>query len=291
MDWARAKNILIICFLAGNVILSYQLWMEHRHTAALDDILPRIEREVDGLQEQLQEKGLRLETGLPTETPRLYPLRLARHDPDVEQLRDAFFAEREAESVIVGGRLSGYQSDEAVLVVGGSGTIRFRQSIADAGEDLEARDAINLAESLLTDERVGPAGVKYDYWQETRPGHYLVYFYQQYRDLPVYGGGVMVKIEGDQIREYQCLWYEVLGPTLQARTVISASRAVSSNLPRIAAVADEQEGAAITEVSLGYYAGVSPEDEEVAHPVWRIRLDDGELLFINAFTGAMEWPQ
>jgi len=290
LDWPRAKIILIICFFVGNLILGHQLWIQRRGHVAFDEILPRVEGdEEDTVVDQLGDKEIHLDTPVPTETPRLYPLRLSRHQPDVQILRDAFFADEEMEEVIIGGRLSGYRDDEAVLVVGGSGAVRYQKSTADIEtEELTSEEVIRVTESFMEDERIAPVDSQFDYWEKIGSGNYVVYYYQQYREIPIYGGGIMLKLEGGTLREYQRVWYDALGPTSQARNVIPASRAISANIPRIAEIVEEES--TIVEITLGYYAGMSDDEEWVSEPTWRLRFEDGDLIYINAFTGAIEWP-
>lgn len=289
LDWPRAKSILIICFFVGNLILGYQLWVQHRGIPVLEEVLARDdERASVAVADKLEEAGLYLEVALPTETPRMYPLKLSRDEPDVQDLRTALFGTDNVEPVIIGGRLSGYRSGEAILVVGGSGAVRFQRTAARGGGYSSPDEALQLADSFLDDAALGPAGLRFDYSKEKKPGSFIIFYCQDHRDRPIYGGGIMVIAEGGQIREYQRLWFEVLGHTDRARTVISAATAISANVARIAAAGSPP--ARITGISLGYHAGMSTEEVWTADPVWRVRLHDDIMIFINAFTGAIEWP-
>lgn len=68
MDWGRAKSVLIMAFLLLNILLGYQLWTEWRSQvgASVDwTSLPPETRQV------MQEKGIRINARIPTETPKL----------------------------------------------------------------------------------------------------------------------------------------------------------------------------------------------------------------------------
>ncbi|MFO8061169.1 MAG: two-component system regulatory protein YycI [Bacillota bacterium] len=263
--------------------------MERRGSPLLDEVLQRSEDEaLVTLADKLEQVGLELRGELPTEASRMYSLKLTRHQPDVEQLRQALFPPDAGEAVIIGGRLSGHQTEDAVLVLGASGTVRFQRSHL-SGVDLSPEEARSLSDSFLSDRRLGPPGMQYDYLSRVESGQYMVYYCQQHRGRPVYGGGITVRVQGDRVRGYQQLWYNALGYTGRARAVIPASQAISANVQRISAAAGEEK-AAIIEVTLGYYAGMSSDEEWTADPVWRLRLENGALVFINAFTGAIEWP-
>ncbi len=290
MDWPRAKTILIICFFAGNLILGHQLWMEQRGSPLLDEVLQRSEDEaLVVLADKLEQVGLELRGELPAEASRMYSLKLSRHEPAVEMLRRALFPPDEGEPVIIGGRLRGHQTDDAILVVGVSGAVRFQRTHRSTGGDLSAEEAESLSTSFLLDRGLGLPGMQFDYVSRVEPDQYIVFYCQEHRGRPIYGGGIMVLVQGDQVRGYQQLGYTAVGHTGRARAVIPASQAISANMQRISTAAGD-ERAAIVEVTLGYYAGMSPEDEWTVDPVWRLRLENGVLVFINAFTGAIEWP-
>ena len=289
MDWPRAKTILIICFFAGNLILGHQLWIDQRGTPLLVEVLKRSEDESVALADQLEQLGLELKEDLPSDSPRMYALALSRREPEVEALRNALFPPDEGEPVIIGGRLSGHQTDDAVLVIGASGAVRFQQTHLPRGMGLSPEEATSLSNAFLSDRRLGPPGMEFDYLSRIESDQFIAFYYQKYREWPIYGGGITVRLQGDQVRGYQHLWYNALGYTGRARDVISASRAILANIQRISAASGD-ERAAIVEVSLGYYAGMSSEQQWVADPVWRIRMENGVLVFINAYTGAIEWP-
>lgn len=71
MDWGRAKSVLIMAFLLLNMLLGYQLWMEWRSQvgASVDwTSLPPETRQT------MQEKGIRIDAKIPTETPSMRDL-------------------------------------------------------------------------------------------------------------------------------------------------------------------------------------------------------------------------
>ncbi|NBD25081.1 two-component system regulatory protein YycI [Paenibacillus glycinis] len=71
MDWGRAKSVLIIAFLLLNLVLGYQLWSnirEGRDTSAeVSDLRPET-------QKLMKDKGIKLDTSIPSETPELKDL-------------------------------------------------------------------------------------------------------------------------------------------------------------------------------------------------------------------------
>src|SRR5512147_2116878 len=86
MDWRRAKSVLILAFLMLNALLGYQLWTEWRqqvNTSVDWTSLPAETRQV------MQEKGIRIDAKIPTETPSMRDLsfKLKEQPPAVRKGR------------------------------------------------------------------------------------------------------------------------------------------------------------------------------------------------------------
>ncbi len=71
MDWRRAKSVLIFAFLMLNVLLGYQLWTEWRAQVNSSVGFTALSAET---QEAMQEKGIRLDAKIPTDTPAMRDL-------------------------------------------------------------------------------------------------------------------------------------------------------------------------------------------------------------------------
>ncbi|MFC5703100.1 two-component system regulatory protein YycI [Cohnella faecalis] len=68
MDWGRAKNVLILAFLMLNVLLGYQLWSEWRDQGSSSVDWTSLPPDT---QQIMQEKNIRVEGKIPTETPEM----------------------------------------------------------------------------------------------------------------------------------------------------------------------------------------------------------------------------
>ncbi|PZD96592.1 hypothetical protein DNH61_07290 [Paenibacillus sambharensis] len=71
MDWSRAKSVLIISFLLLNMLLGYQLWLDIRERLNANVDLSALPLEAAV---KMQEKKIRLEASIPTDTPKLEDL-------------------------------------------------------------------------------------------------------------------------------------------------------------------------------------------------------------------------
>lgn len=79
MDWGRAKTVLIVAFFALNIVLGYQLWLEWREridTTVDWTSLPAEARQI------MQEKNIRIEAKIPTETPSLRDITYKQQVPN-----------------------------------------------------------------------------------------------------------------------------------------------------------------------------------------------------------------
>ncbi|MFO7942250.1 MAG: two-component system regulatory protein YycI [Bacillota bacterium] len=286
MDWSRAKSILIVLFLLANVVLGYQLLSNMRGTDGVAYVMG--EDPETPLSEKLAEVGVSLDTDLPEETPRLYRLRVTPADVNLEPMRSALFGTGSVESILVGGEVAGYRSDEGLLIAGAPGAVRYRSDTAQTGERVSEDRARRLAESFLEPPSLRPSGMVFDHAHPSSDGeNFIVNYRQEYRGRPLFGGGILLQVDSSGVREYQRLWYEVRGSVGSASQVLSASAAITANLTRIGQLAPEGE---LVEVLLGYYAGMSEEEDWEIEPAWRLRFESGTVIIVNAFTGAVEWP-
>ncbi len=286
MDWARAKTILILLFMVGNILLGYQLWI---NTRGVDGVAYVMGQDPEApLLDDLADFGLNSEAEIPEDTPRLYRLRLTPAEVDLDSLRAALFGAASGEEIIIGGEVGGYRSGEVLLIRGGPGAIRYRSGSTAPGEEMDTEKAESIAEEFLSHPALRPTGMEYDYSLPISNGAMVqINYRQEHRDLPLFGGGVILRVGEDGIAEYQRLWFDVRGNVGTPTQVLSASAAISANLPRLAQLVPE---GTLVEVALGYYAGMSDAPEWEVDPAWRLRFKDGTVVIVNAYTGAVEWP-
>lgn len=98
MDWGRAKNVLILAFLLLNMLLGYQLWTEWREqgSSAVDwTSLP------PDTQQIMQEKNIRVDGKIPTETPEMPTLTFTVKKPAQQEASDRIAIDPPPESRIV----------------------------------------------------------------------------------------------------------------------------------------------------------------------------------------------
>ncbi len=286
MNWSRAKTILILFFFVGNLILGYQLWSDQGGVDGAGYVMGR-DPEIS-LQERMRDYDLSLEAEMPEETPRLYRLQLSPAEVDLDAMRAALFGEAPVEPIMMGGEPAGYRGEEGLLVIGGPGAVRYRAMGPTSTEAVSEDRARELSEAFLEGPALRPPGMTYDYaYESIDEDKTVVYYRQEDGGLPMFGGGAILGVTADGVVEYQRLWVAVGGNVGSPEPVLSASGALTANLPRIAQAAP---GGVLVEVLLGYYSPMTEAAEWEAEPAWRLRFKDGTVVIVNAFTGAVEWP-
>lgn len=84
MDWSKAKSVLIISFLLLNLVLGYQIWLNAKEQA---NASPGLTGFSDDTRAVMQEKNIRLETKIPTDTPELREISVRMSCGQIEEGR------------------------------------------------------------------------------------------------------------------------------------------------------------------------------------------------------------
>ncbi len=277
MDWARAKTVLMVAFLALNLFLGHQILQERTGRIASGS-----REEVELLREALAQAELVLGCRLPK--PRQMSLLQVRTLPwDEAALLQTFFPSPPEVCRGDGGRK--YRLGDEELSLSGEGTLRVTLSAGLAPDDLGGHQVRALAARYL--ERLGgiPGGGRLDFIAAC-PGGWVVQYVQVYQGWPLFGGGLRMVVGTGASVELECYWFEPLGFVGRPQMVLGASQAL------LRALQDPQAwppgSRVIADVSLGYYSHPYDAAHWEAVPVWQVRMGSGDLLWVNALTGMVE---
>ncbi|NLJ56802.1 MAG: hypothetical protein GX334_07120 [Firmicutes bacterium] len=298
MDFSRARTVLIWVFLFLNFFLLDQIWQGEGGGSY---IFPGWQEEASRLETALQAAGFSLETTLPRGGTRLAHLVVKPGEPAVEEFiysvwqvlengREDFPMPVPEKSPNgekgVAGRKSYYFGDyclhaekKGLLVLEANKKNISHQKNTSGGEMLPVLQGFIRKDPFLK-------GFIYDYTQETQQGT-VVHYRQGYEGFPLYGGflELMSGKEGDFV--FTLYRLEPLGFAAQTREVISPAASLLRFL-EVYETNQEPVKKSIIDLALGYYScGYDAEKWEIP-PVWRIRLHNGEVYYINAFTGHLE---
>ncbi|NOU72922.1 hypothetical protein GC098_16080 [Paenibacillus sp. LMG 31458] len=119
----------------------------------------------------------------------------------------------------------------------------------------------------------------------SRKGVYV--FTQIYGKNPLFDVRVELSENNGEITSYRQVYVEVESGVEQTeQKLIPAQLAVRSLVDNYLS-----DGAIITEVRLGYHGQPYNSETQPMFPHWRIRIDNGDIYYVQAFNGAVESPQ
>lgn len=116
-------------------------------------------------------------------------------------------------------------------------------------------------------------------------GEKLVYF-QRYEGLPMFDVPLELTEKDGKITGYKQVYVEVQsGVDVQEQEVISAYTALRS-----LAENTQESNFAIVDIRLGYHGQKFNTETQYMLPSWRMIRDNGDVYYVQAYTGAVEQP-
>lgn len=296
MDLSRAKTVLIFAFLCLNILLLYQIWADE---AGSNPVFFGDEEKVSRLEVALRKANLLLDIDLPRGGMRVAHMDVMPWQFGAEEVihmlwkalavgkDDATGQQRILEIIKNDNKdphsflFGGY---ELLLPGDGEGPLILRGAFAG----LSPEQLRTVTEGFV--ERIPfLQDFVYDY---TRSGDNVtvVSYRQEFAGFPLYAGHLQFRHEGagtiNSRTDMHIYRLSPLGFAEQQREVIPPATALWRFLETYRG--NNGHTAAIVEISLGYYSEEHAAQLWEIAPVWRIRLDNGEVYFINAFTGYRE---
>lgn len=278
MDWPRAKNILIIAFLGVNLLLGYRLWSG---PGGPNSSLYRVTaQEVREVAAQLRDRGITLVGEVPRWARPLPFLTVENPETDARELVSRFLGP---------GAVLAYEGEVVVarrgqefLRVSPTGELRYRRELPGSPLPPLPRQAVEVAKEFWR-ERSGLPGMELDY--QTPAGTcQLVVFTQKVQGLPFFGSRAVALVDGRGVQEAYAAWPRPLKPSGAPRPILPATEA----LLRAAPLLVRGQGAVVVGVEAGYFSLMYDARQWEAVPVWRLRLGNGDLVYVNAYTGEVE---
>ncbi|MCR4430327.1 MAG: two-component system regulatory protein YycI [Tepidanaerobacteraceae bacterium] len=282
MDWRRAVIILIISFIALNVILAANLWLKERPVEEFV-LTPDQQREIEA---QLSEKGIRLEAKIPScGVPQAF-LELGYNKVDAEKVVENFLGKgaNPSTELIQGGR--SYATESKQLIIMDNGIITyFNRSGDSASKGLSREEAESKALEFMRSHGGLPKeavlnSVTYDDKTES----FLIEFVRKYDGFFVANSYIDILVSPSGVKNYYQSWLNIYGYKGKKRAVISPLTAIL----RMASEKNNDESMVITGVEQGFYSKFYDAERWQAAPVWKIKLESGDVYYVNAYTGELE---
>ncbi len=290
MEWSKAKNILIMIFLALNLFLGYSLW---------EDIYMNLpsrvvsQREIEEATTSLESVNLELEASLSRQISSMSFLTVSSLKQQGENLAAVLFDPDQPYIFEQGeeGALQVYRQEKNQIYLWENGKIIFTrgdpmEGIDEAQEEvLEEGAAVSLAEEYLKNVQLLPVDARLEEVYSLEDSSYLIRYNQVYKNHSLYGGYLVVRITPRGVEQIELYWLDPQGFSGQEINNISAAAA----LARLAdSLEPFPERTAVEAVNIGYYSEAFDAQKWDMVPVWRIRLSNGSTYYINAYNGELE---
>ncbi|MCG0276177.1 MAG: two-component system regulatory protein YycI [Thermosediminibacteraceae bacterium] len=281
MDWRKAIGILIVSFLVLNILLAVNLYIE---------TLPQKDFSLEEGQQQeiktfLESRGIILETQIPLSGRPVPFLEISYQPQEAEKILKQFFGEEKPKiEEIRNGKK--YRVGKRELIIMDNGTINF--TVREDKESLASLDehkALQVAEEFIKNHVGFPKDarlntIKYD----SESKGYLVEYVRYYQGFFIANSFMELLVTPDGVRNFYMSWLKPLKFKGKKREVIPPIAAIL----RVEAEKNSGEQVVIKKVEQGYYSQFYNADRWLAAPVWKVELKNGEVYYINAYTGELE---
>ncbi|MGI5876156.1 MAG: two-component system regulatory protein YycI [Dethiobacteria bacterium] len=290
MDLSRAKTVLICAFLILNIFLGYQIWQDEG--LGTWNLLEQ-KKDISRLETALREANLNLEVTMPRSDTHLAYLIVEPWKPQARDIIEAVWPALDSRKTYPtlwqelnksdNGDFN-YRFGDYELSIKREGALSLKGLKDSINNDVSIPDKIKDTALELTNTVPFLNVFVFDYIkkddQET-----VVCFRQKYEEYPLYAGYLKISVDKQGKTELLLYRLEPLGFAEQKRRIIPPSKAL---LRFLDVYGHKNEETSIIEFSLGYYSQEYDAQRWEIPPVWRVRLDNGEIYYINSFTGHLE---
>ncbi|UNC93702.1 two-component system regulatory protein YycI [Candidatus Contubernalis alkaliaceticus] len=289
MEWSKAKNILIMIFLALNLFLGYSLW-EDIYLNYPSRIISQ--KEIEEAEARLEAVNLELKINISPQIFTMSFLTVSNQEQQGEILAEKLLDPEQPFSFNKGteGTPQVYRQDKNQIYIWENGRVIFtREPMVDLeqsqDEVLEEGAAISLAEEYLENAQLLPVDARLEEVHSIGDNRYQIRYNQVYKNQTLYGGYLLVQITPRGLEQFELYWLDPQGFSGQEMNNISAAAA----LGRLAdSLEPFSERTAVESMNIGYYSEVFDAQKWDMVPVWRIRLSNRRTYYINAYTGELE---
>lgn len=300
MDWPRARAVLLIALTLVNLLLAYSIW-------GPSGVFPELsgtphQQQVEQVRAILLDHGFGLMAPVPR-TPAPMPFLRVEYQPTLEALQRPYeLPFRDVASVpALSGPLafSGPANELQPSVDPKSQVVTYRPAgRGRAGREFSPQNHTDLEKEVhnyLQGEGLLPRGAQLSAaYARKSSGVTVVEYVPVFEGIRVFSGYVRAEVSGRGVETVTQFWVQPLGfkdtGTKPVRPASEALLRLVGHLERIGSPRTQ-----IAEIQLGYYAGRTLSTQESGFinawdtvPVWRIRLETGDVYYINAFNGELE---
>ena len=293
MNWPKAKTLLVIAFALMDIFLGYQVWARAQQQYAGQYVTTTGYQTREAL-EQLARANVAVAVDIPRKAEPMEWLVVTRPNLNKETLEAHFFPAGTPVMRRVqtdhGTRIYflGMKSELSVFEDGSLAFKRYGINPSPGPAQVDAAKAREAASAFIKEYGGFPGGAtgeRIDYDRLT--GTYHVSYNESYQGRAHYGAKLTALVTGDgRAFAVEEVWPKPLGFEGPKKALLPATDA----LLRLAGALPPHrtQRVQVVEIGLGYYSKSYDSDRWLEPPVWRIRLDDGSVYHVNAYTGQLE---
>lgn len=295
MDWPRAKNMLVVCFLVINLLLATRLYI----IPQLDSSMRPMSREA--IVRVLEKNNVHLASTLPRRASTASFARVSISSYNAKDIAELALTILGPNGVRVSKNeqpsddepVTYMLRNDEVVVVTRRGYVSYQNRAVEPSlaplTELEAR---RMAEEFFHERLGGPRDFAYDSLivmeGDSANRSYRIDYVQKHRDSYVFPGYIMIVVKPGGVA---AMWMCRLNVSLEAgtaKTSLSATEAVLSLLNYRHNAGDHSE-MTVHGADFGYHSPIydSVDPSWRAVPVWRIATSLGDF-YINAHSGVPE---
>ncbi|MCF6096297.1 two-component system regulatory protein YycI [Thermovorax subterraneus] len=281
MDWRKAIGILTVSFFVLNIVLIINLFMKTLPEQGLN----LGEGKEQAIRNYLESRGIKLATQLPAKWAPLPFLEVGRESLKTEELIKIFLPGKieKVEDIEDGKK---YISGGRRLIFTESGSVIFEndEKTENIG-DLDETKAVEIAERFIKVHGGLPEDASLNYVKyNPEIGGYEVEYIGNYKGFFIANRYIRLSITPHGVVKFQRSFLKPVAFKGKRRQVIPPLTAVlkvdaerKNNTPMI-----------VKKVEQGFYSQFYNAERWLAAPVWKVELNNGEVYYVNAYTGELE---
>ncbi|KXG76558.1 hypothetical protein AN618_15890 [Fervidicola ferrireducens] len=281
MDWRKAIWILAVSFFVLNIVLIANLYIKTMPGQGFK----LEEDQQQAIKIHLESRGIKLETQLPPRGVPVSFLEVGRESFKREELIKMFFPGGIAEvEEIQGGEK--YISGRQQLILTESGSIIFEDGEkTETFGELDEKKAVEIAERFIKEHGGLPEYASLNYVKyDPEIGGYIVEYMGNYKGFFVANSYIRLSVTPHGVVNFQRNFLKPIAFKGKRRQVIPPLTAV------LKVDAERKSGApmVVKKVEQGFYSQFYNAERWLAAPVWKVELNNGEVYYVNAYTGELE---
>ena len=282
LEWRKAIIILIVSFISLNLILATNIWYREKPS----NYFNLTENQQSQIEKLLEQRNVKLKADMPEEGRAQAFLEIRFKPIDEKKALEDFFGKNAKPQIEDAEGSKSYTLDGKQLIITDNGELTYHDNKeGKAPSTITEEKARKEAESFLKShggipEQAVLSNITYD---DLNKG-YLLEYNRYYEDFLIANSNATVLVTPSGVKMYHQCWMDPIGDIGKKRSVISPLTAIM----RVVSEIKTEDPFVISDIEQGFYSKLYNADRLQAAPVWKVALENGDVYYVNAYTGEME---